>query len=52
MACDEIKWIARIMSEELVRIRAQPGSGWDEEEAKEMAKGQLMSAAGYLAAGT
>ena len=52
MTSDEIKWIARVMGEELLRIRAQPGSGWDEEEAKEMAKGQLMSAAGYLATGT
>ena len=52
MTCDEIKWIARVLGEELVRIRAQPGSGWDEKEAKEMAKGQLASVAGYLGAGT
>ena len=51
MACDEIKWITRVLGEELVRIRAQPGSGWDEKEAKEMAMGQLKSVAGYLAAG-
>ena len=52
MTSDEIKWITKVMGEELLRIRAQPGSGWNEEEAKEMAKGQLASVAGYLAAGT
>ena len=49
---DEFKWIAKVMGEELLRIRAQPGSGWNEEEAKEMAKGQLMGAAGFIEAGT
>ena len=52
MAGDELKWIARVMGEELLRIRAQPGSGWNEEEAKEMAKGRLKSAAGFIEAGT
>ena len=52
MTGDELKWIAKVMGEELLRIRAQPGSGWNEEEAKEMAKGQLASAAGFIEAGT
>ena len=51
MTGDEFKWIARVMGEELQRIRAQPGSGWNEEEAKEIAKGQLASAAGFIEAG-
>ena len=50
--CDETKWIAKVMGEELLRIRAQPGSGWDEKEANEIAKGQLTSAAAYMTAGT
>ena len=51
LACNEIKWIARVMGEELLRIRAQPGSGWDEEEAKEMVKGQLTGIAGLMSIG-
>ena len=38
---DELKGIAAVMREEILRIRAQPGSGWDEEEAKRAAKEQL-----------
>ena len=49
---DEFKWIAKVMSEELLRIRAQPGSGWNEEEAKEVTKGELMLATGFIEAGT
>ena len=52
VTCDETKWFARVMGEELLRIRAQPGSGWDEEEANEIAKGQLTSLAAYMTAGT
>ena len=51
VACDEVNWIARVMNEELLRIRAQPGSGWDEEEAKEMVKGQLTSIARLMSIG-
>ena len=52
MTCDETKWVARVMGEELLRIRTQPGSGWNEEEAKGIAKGQSTSLAAYLTAGT
>ena len=52
MTGDEFKWIAKVMGEELLRIRAQPGSGWNEEEAEEIAKGELMLAAGFIEAGT
>jgi len=38
---DELKGIARVINEEILRIRAQPGSGWDEEEAKRVVKEQL-----------
>ena len=41
VTCDETKWFARVMGEEILRIRAQPGSGWDEEEAKRIVKEQL-----------
>ena len=51
ITCDETKWFARVMGEELLRIRAQPGSGWDEEEANEIAKGQMTSLAAYMTAG-
>ena len=51
MASDEIKWIARVMGEELLRIRAQPGSGWEEEEVKEMVKEQLASAIALMSIG-
>ena len=34
VTCDETKWFARVMGEEILRIRAQPGSRRDEEEAK------------------
>jgi len=34
MASDELKGIAEVFNQEILRIRAQPGSGWDEEEAK------------------
>ena len=49
---DEFKWIGRAMGEELLRIRAQPGSGWNEEEAKEVTREQLKIAAAYFTAGT
>ena len=49
---DELKWIGRVMGEELLRIRAQPGSGWKEEEAKEITREQLKGAAAYMTAGT
>ena len=52
VTCDETKWIAKVMGEELLRIRAQPGSGWNEEEANEIAKGHFTSLATYLKAGT
>ena len=52
MTGDELRWIGRVMGEELLRIRAQPGSGWNEEEAKEVTRGQLKSAAAYMTAGT
>ena len=52
ITCDETKWFARVMGEELLRIRAQPGSGWNEEEANKIAKGQLTSAVTYMTAGT
>ena len=51
MTCDETKCVARVMGEELLRVRDQPGSGWDEEEANEIAKGELTSAAAYMTAG-
>ena len=38
---DSVKGIARIIHEELLRIRAQPGSGWNEEEAKGVVQEQL-----------
>ena len=31
---DEIKGVAAVISEEILKVRAQPGSGWGEEEAK------------------
>ena len=52
ITCDETKWIAKVMGEELLRIRDQPGSGWNEEEANEIAKGELAGAAAYMTAGT
>ena len=52
ITCDETKWFARVMGEELLRIRAQPGSGWDEKEASEIAKAQMTNLAAYMTAGT
>ena len=52
ITCDETKWFVRVMGEELLRIRAQPGSGWDEKEANEITKGQMACLAAYMTAGT
>ena len=52
VTCDETKWFTKVMGEEALRIRAQPGSGWNEEEANKIAKGQLTSAVTYMTAGT
>ena len=48
---NEVKWITKAMSEELLRIRAQSGSGWDEEEAKGMAMGQLERVSKFMELG-
>ena len=52
MASDELKWIAEVIGEETLRVRAQPGSGWNEEEAKRLVKEQLENMKGLLALGT
>ena len=49
---DELKGIVGAMGEELLRIRAQPGSGWNEEEAKRLAKVQLRNAIEIMTVGT
>ena len=41
MASEELKGFSLVINEEILRIRAQPGSGWDEEEAKRIVKEQL-----------
>lgn len=41
MDSDELKGISRVINEELLRIRAQSGSGWDGEEAKRVVEVQF-----------
>jgi hypothetical protein len=41
MTSDELVSIVRVFNEELLRVRAQPGSGWNEEEAKNLVKEHL-----------
>ena len=52
MTSDELKWITGVIKEELLRIRAQPGSGWDEEEAKRVVTDQLGVMKEIMAIGT
>lgn len=52
MTGDEIKGLAGVMREELLRIRAQPGSGWDEEEAKRLTIEQVENMMGLTAGRT
>ena len=49
---DEFKRIAGVINEELLRIRAQPGSGWNEEEARRVVDGQFGNLKGMTKAGT
>lgn len=50
---DELKVIAGTTSEKILTIRAQSGSGWDEEEeAKSLVKEYLGSMAGVKKVGT
>ena len=51
MTSDNLKGIADVFREEILRIRAQPGSGWNEEEAKALVQEQLALAAGMMAVG-
>ena len=48
----EFKEISRVVNEELLRIRAQPGSGWNEEEARRVVEGQLANLQGMMNIGT
>lgn len=52
VASDELKWIAGVTNEEILRIRALPGSGWAEEEAKTVVKEQLKHLSGMMTLGT
>ena len=48
MASDEIKGIVGVINEEILRIRAQPGSGWNEEEAKALTMEHLGKVRGLM----
>ena len=52
MTSSELKWIAGVIGEEILKIRAQPGSGWDEEEAKGLAKERLRNMGQMMKVGT
>ena len=52
LASDELKRVAAVINEEILRIRAQPGSGWDEEEAKRLVMEHLETTKGIMAVGT
>ena len=52
MTSDDLKGITNVIREEILRIRAQPGSGWNEEEAKALVQEQLGLAAGMMTVGT
>jgi len=49
---DEFDGFARVFREEILRIRAQPGSGWGEEEAKGITEGHMGAMMGLMAACT
>ena len=50
MTDDEIKEIAGVISEEILKVRAQPGSGWNEEEAKGLVMEYLGGMRGIMTA--
>ena len=52
MSSNELDGMAGIIREEILRIRAQPGSGWDEEEAKSLVHEYLGQMAAMMALGT
>ena len=52
LASDGLKRIAGVINEETLRIRAQPGSGWDEEEAKRLVTEHLGNTTGLITVGT
>ena len=51
MKSNEHVGIVGAINEEILKIRAQPGSGWNEEEAKRLAKEHLENIKGVMAAG-
>ena len=53
MVSDEPKRVAKFLNEGLLRIRARPGSGWDEEgEARRLAKEHMEDMKRILVTGT
>ena len=52
MTSDEPKGLAEVLREEVLRIRAQPGSGWNEEEAKTLVMEHAGLMVGMMTVGT
>ena len=52
MVNDEPKRVAKVLNEGLLRIRAQPGSGWDEEEARRLTEEHMENLKRILVIGT